>query len=202
MLALLNEQGQVTQFPYSYGQWAKSKRAQGVSVPDQMPTERMAEEGMVLVIRTERPQLLPYQTLKMATIPTLNNGYWEIGWVIEETPLAQYRQSILRLVDAQYENRMVSGIVYQGLQVQSSDRAVINIIGANRNPNASRKNVIGGQPVTITSQMAAALEVAITAYTDALGERRYDLYVAISEAVDHAALALIDSTSGWPSNVF
>jgi len=148
------------------------------------------------------PAVNPVTEYVITNNPALVSGVWTVQYSVGVRPIADVKAALKTRVDEQYENRMVGGIVYQGLPVQSSDRAVINIIGANRNPNASRKNVIGGQPLTITAQTAAALETAIVNYTDALGERRYDLYVAINAAADHAALALIDPASGWPSNVF
>ena len=129
-----------------------------------------------------------------------NNGWIMVNQARYDAQFAKWKTDKKIATDSEYEKRMTGGITYQGLPVQSSDRAVINIIGANRNPNATRKNVIGGQPMTISAVTAAALETAIVTYTDALGERRHDLYVAINAAADNAALSAVNPASGWPSN--
>lgn len=134
--------------------------------------------------------------------PVLVSGVWTVQYDIGVRSIKDVQAILKSQTDDQYESRMVGGITYQGMDVQTSDRAVINIIGANRNPNATRKNVIGGRPVEVSGQMAAALEAALTSYTDALGERRYDLYEAINAATNHAALIDIDPSAGWPSNAY
>lgn len=188
-----------TIYPYSDSRLRKDNP--GTSFPREITDTVRAAYGVYPVIESS-PSYNSLTHTATPTGPVLTNGQWVRGWSYQEKPIADVRTALKAQADSEYETRMTGGIVYQGLPVQSSDRAVINIIGANRNPNASRKNVIGGQPVTISAGMIAGLESAITSYTDSLGERRYDLYTAINAAQSVGDLAAIDTSSGWPNRNF
>lgn len=167
----------------------------------ELPREVMESFGAIHVVDIADP-VYNSATHRVERSYMQNNGVWSMQKTLAGRDASLVKAELKARVDESYEEKMRAGIVYQGLPVRTDDRSVVNIIGANRNANANRKNVIGGQPVIITSQMAAALETAITNYTDALGEKRYNLYTAINAAADLTALAAIDVNAGWPSNAY
>jgi hypothetical protein len=194
-------------YPYSD---AKLRRDNpGTSFPRVLTDSIRAEYGVFPVVEVSTPAYDPFTQNVARVDPIPINGVWTEQWAVTDASAEQIAERTEQQRDrkkaeviSEYDTRLYAGITLGGLPIKASDRNIINAIGANRHPKASRKLVVSGQPVTLADTQIVALEAAIADYTDKLNLHSFNLFTAISAAQTLAELAAINPATDWPSNTY
>jgi hypothetical protein len=170
---------------------------------------KAAQFRVVEMVDTPAPLYDPVTQNVARVDPIPIDGVWTEQWAVTAATAEQIAERTEQQRDrkkaqviSEYDTRLYAGIILGGLPIKASDRNIINAIGANRHPKASRQLVVSGQPVTLPDTQIIALEAAIADYTDKLNLRSYNLFTAINAAQSAAELTAIDATTDWPSNTY
>lgn len=195
--------GAVAAYPYSEAELRAAHP--GTSFPADLSQTDLSDFGVVSVEATALPNTTPEETADEAT-PAFSEGAWRQVWTVRDRTadeLAAAKVARLAALAAHRYEIETAGISFGGTTIPTDRQTCAILTGAYvqaaGNPAFAIKfKSPDGTFTPINATQILAVGDAVTAHVQACFARESDLADAINAAQDFAALAAIDTGSGWP----
>jgi len=195
--------GAVAAYPYSLERVRSDNP--GTSFPADLERADLSDFGVVPVEETAPPTPTAEQVAEEAP-PALVNGTWQQAWTVRARTadeLAAAKVARLAALAAHRYEIETAGISFGGTTIPTDRQTCAILTGAYvqaaGNPAFAIKfKSPDGTFSPINAAQILAVGDAVTAHVQACFARESDLADAINAAQDFAALAAIDTGSGWP----
>lgn len=195
--------GAVAAYPYSEAELRAAHP--GTSFPADLSQTDLSDFGVFTVADAAPPSVTAEQVAEEAP-PDLVNGTWQQAWTVRDRTadeLAAAKRAALGALAALRYEKETAGITFGGVLIPT-DRQTCSILtgayvqAAGNSAFAIRFKSPDGTFTPINAAQILAVGDAVTAHVQACFARESDLADAINAAQDFAALAAIDTGSGWP----